>query len=105
MTKSRLVAALLAATTLVVPSVAAEEAPTYIVARTGGAGLELRSGPGTDQQVVGTLPEGATLEGICSATGWQAHTVRGFISRALRSQGRRVRSYRKDGERVYRLKP
>jgi hypothetical protein len=49
-------------------------------------------------------PEGATLEEIRTATGWQAHTVRGFISRTLRKQGRRVRSFRKDGERVYRLK-
>jgi hypothetical protein len=49
-------------------------------------------------------PEGATLDEIRSATGWQAHTVRGFISRTLRKQGRRVRSFRKDGRRVYRLK-
>jgi hypothetical protein len=50
-------------------------------------------------------PEGATLAEIRSATEWQAHTVRGFISRTLRKQGRRVRSFRKDGARVYRLKP
>jgi hypothetical protein len=50
-------------------------------------------------------PEGATLDEIRSATGWQAHTVRGFISRTLQKQGRRVRSFRKDGQRVYRLKP
>ncbi|MFL6351153.1 MAG: DUF3489 domain-containing protein [Bryobacteraceae bacterium] len=48
--------------------------------------------------------EGATLTEIRTATGWQAHTVRGFISRTLRKQGRKVRSFRKDGERVYRLK-
>jgi hypothetical protein len=50
-------------------------------------------------------PEGATLDEIRSATGWQAHTVRGFISRTLQKQGRRVRSFRNNGERVYRLKP
>jgi head-tail adaptor len=50
-------------------------------------------------------PGGATLDEIRTATGWQAHTVRGFISRTLRKQGRRVRSFRKDGQRVYRLKP
>jgi hypothetical protein len=49
-------------------------------------------------------PEGATLDEIRTATGWQAHTVRGFISRTLRKQGGRVRSFRKNGERVYRLK-
>jgi hypothetical protein len=42
-------------------------------------------------------PEGATLDEIRSATGWQAHTVRGFISCTLQKQGRRVRLYRKDG--------
>jgi hypothetical protein len=48
--------------------------------------------------------DGATLSEIRSATDWQAHTVRGFISRTLRKQGRKVRSFRKNGERVYRLK-
>jgi hypothetical protein len=49
-------------------------------------------------------PEGATLNEIRTATGWQAHTVRGFISRTLRKQGRRVRSFHKNGERVYRVR-
>ena len=47
-------------------------------------------------------PEGATLNEIRSATGWQAHTVRGFISRNLSKHGRKVRSFER--ERVYRLK-
>jgi hypothetical protein len=49
-------------------------------------------------------PEGATLNEIRSATGWQAHTVRGFISRNVAKQGRKVRSFEKNGERVYRVK-
>jgi Protein of unknown function (DUF3489) len=49
-------------------------------------------------------PEGATLNEIRTATGWQAHTVRGFISRNVAKQGRRVRSFEKNGERVYRVK-
>jgi Protein of unknown function (DUF3489) len=49
-------------------------------------------------------PEGATLNQIRSATGWQAHTVRGFISRNLSKQGRKVCSFEREGERVYRLK-
>mgnify|MGYP001030964553 CR=1 FL=1 len=49
-------------------------------------------------------PEGATLKEIRNQTGWQAHTVRGFISRNLSKQSRNVRSFERDGERVYRLK-
>jgi len=49
-------------------------------------------------------PQGASLNEIRNQTGWQAHTVRGFISRTLSKQGRKVRSFERDGERVYRLK-
>lgn len=47
-------------------------------------------------------PSGATLESIMEATGWQAHSVRGFISGHLAKKMRlRVRSFRRNGERVY----
>jgi hypothetical protein len=49
-------------------------------------------------------PQGATLNEIRSETGWQAHTVRGFISRNVSKQGRKVRSFEREAERVYRLK-
>ena len=46
---------------------------------------------------------GATLAQIMKATGWQAHSVRGFISGALgKKMGLTVDSVRReDGERVY----
>ena len=46
---------------------------------------------------------GATLAHIMKATGWQAHSVRGFISGALgKKMGLTVASERRaDGERVY----
>jgi len=48
---------------------------------------------------------GATLKEILRATGWQAHSVRGFISGHLgKKMGLSVRSFRRDGERVYALK-
>jgi hypothetical protein len=48
---------------------------------------------------------GATLKEIMRATGWQAHSVRGFISGHLgKNMGLSVRSCRRDGERVYALK-
>jgi hypothetical protein len=46
---------------------------------------------------------GATLDDIMSATGWQAHSVRGFISGVLgRRMGLTVESTkREDGKRTY----
>ena len=48
-------------------------------------------------------PGGATLKQIMSATNWQAHSVRGFISGTLgKKMGLTVASdKREDGERVY----
>ena len=49
--------------------------------------------------------EGATLEAMFSATGWQAHTCRAFLS-GLRKKGREVVRY-KDGQggSIYRMTP
>ena len=56
-------------------------------------------------EVLGLLQRkgGATLAQIMKATGWQAHSVRGFISGALgKKMGLTVNSVRReDGERVY----
>ena len=49
-------------------------------------------------------PEGATVPEIQSLTGWQRHSVRGFLSASVRKQGRSVRSFERGGERVYRVK-
>jgi hypothetical protein len=57
--------------------------------------------------VLGMLkqPDGATLADIMAATGWQAHSVRGFISGSLtKKMGLDVESIkREDGARSYRL--
>jgi hypothetical protein len=37
-------------------------------------------------------------------TGWQRHSVRGFLSASVRKQGRSMRSFERGGERVYRVK-
>ncbi len=51
-------------------------------------------------------PGGATLAALMEATRWQAHSVRGFVSRKLSKQlGRQVTSFRRDGHRVYSLAP
>lgn len=50
-------------------------------------------------------PEGATLKAIMAATGWQAHSVRGFISGQLvKKLGLRVKSLRHQGERIYAIR-
>jgi Protein of unknown function (DUF3489) len=50
-------------------------------------------------------PQGATLKTIMRAMDWQAHSVRGFISRQVgKRMGLRVRSFKRDGERVYAVK-
>ena len=51
-------------------------------------------------------PSGATIKAIMAVTGWQPHSVRGFISAQLTKKlGLRVQSFLRDGERVYRIRP
>ena len=49
-------------------------------------------------------PNGATLKAIMAATGWQSHSVRGFISaQLLKKRKLKVKSFKRDGERVYKI--
>jgi hypothetical protein len=50
-------------------------------------------------------PEGATISQICTATGWQAHTVRGTFAGAFKKKlGLSIVSDKPEGgERVYRI--
>jgi hypothetical protein len=52
-------------------------------------------------------PGGATLKELMKATGWQAHSVRGFLSGTLGKKMRTpVESFKSgDGERSYRVSP
>lgn len=48
---------------------------------------------------------GASLEALCEATGWQAHTCRAFLT-GLRKKGREViRASDKDGKSIYLIAP
>ena len=65
---------------------------------------------GTKQSMLIALlqgPEGATMDTIMAATGWQSHTVRGAMSVALgKKLGLVVTSAKEgDGARVYRISP
>ena len=49
-------------------------------------------------------PEGATIEAIAKATGWQAHSVRGAMSGSLKKKhGFNIVSEASDAGRIYRL--
>ena len=47
-------------------------------------------------------PDGVTLKELMKATGWQAHSVRGFLSGTVgKKMGLKLDSAKRDGERVY----
>src|SRR3954454_6577293 len=82
-----------------------EQARGKAQGKTGQAKVRFREGSKA-AQVYALLcrPEGATVPEIQSLTGWQRHSVRGFLSASVRKQGRSVRSFERGGERVYRVK-
>src|SRR5450759_249156 len=57
--------------------------------------------------VLTMIEQGPTMQELMSATGWQAHSVRGFLSRTVRKQlGRTVSLItREDRTKAYQLSP
>ena len=65
-----------------------------------------RKGETATSRIIALLQASDTvsLKELMQATGWQAHSIRGFISRKLSKQmGLEISSFRRDGERVYGL--
>ena len=49
-------------------------------------------------------PNGASIATIMRSTGWQPHTVRGFLAAVVRKQlGLRLESEKTKSERIYRI--
>lgn len=74
--------------------------------QTNGAAVTFRNGT-KGSTIVGLLKlkGGATIAELIKATGWQAHSVRGFLSGALKKKARMTIASEKgdDGERRYRV--
>jgi Protein of unknown function (DUF3489) len=50
-------------------------------------------------------PTGATIDAMMKATGWQQHSVRGFLAGVLRKRlNLKLSSEKVDGNRVYQIK-
>src|SRR5262245_60089717 len=66
-----------------------------------------KSQPGSKQaRVIAMLksPAGATIDAMMKATGWQQHSVRGFLAGVVRKRLKlKLGSKKVDGERVYRI--
>ena len=87
----------------------AVESPTQArrnaTAKVGKSKLHFRDGSKAAQAyALLCRPEGVTVRELQTLTGWQRHTVRGFLSASVRKQGSRVRSFQRAGERVYQVK-
>jgi hypothetical protein len=53
--------------------------------------------------VLALLATGATLDRMMAATGWQRHSVRGFLSTLANKGGVAIASSKENGARVYRI--
>jgi hypothetical protein len=66
-----------------------------------------KAGPGSKQsRVIAMLqsPAGATIASMMQATGWQQHSVRGFLAGVVRKRLKlKLGSKKVDGTRVYRV--
>ena len=82
-----------------------EEAPRKAAEKRGKSKLHFRDGSKAAQAyALLCRAEGVTVGELQALTGWQRHTVRGFLSASVRKQGSRVRSFPRAGERVYQVK-
>ena len=48
-------------------------------------------------------PNGATIDELAKATGWQTHSVRGAMAGTLKKKGFNVSSTKVDGKRRYQI--
>jgi hypothetical protein len=82
-------------------------APAAKASDSGGVTKPNKPNSGTKQlHVISMLrsPAGATVAAIMEATGWQQHSVRGFLAGVVRARLRlKLTSKKMDGIRIYRI--
>ncbi len=77
---------------------------TKTAARATAAASGASTAPTKLDKVIALLarPKGASIDELCAATGWQAHSVRGAMAGALKKKGHVITSEKHDGVRRYR---
>jgi Protein of unknown function (DUF3489) len=77
------------------------------ISQTTGEPESKKPDPGSKQSLVIAMlrsPSGATITTMMAATGWQQHSVRGFLAGVVRKKLKlKLRSTKIDGHRVYRI--
>jgi hypothetical protein len=91
------------------PAKSASSAPSAKPSkRTAGDTKPKNNNPGSKQShVIAMLqsPAGATIAAMMKATGWQQHSVRGFLAGVVRKRLKlKLRSNKAGGNRVYQIK-
>jgi len=90
----------------VVSSAAAGAAAKPKESNTAGVNGE-KGNPGSKQSSVIAMlqsPSGATIAAIMKATGWQQHSVRGFLAGVVRKRFKlKLSSKKVDGQRIYQI--
>jgi hypothetical protein len=69
-------------------------------------GMQLAEAGAEVTEIMAVLGQraGATIAAIMAATGWQQHSVRGFLAGVIRKKlGLNLVSERKEGGRIYRI--
>jgi hypothetical protein len=95
------------ATTKPTTGAAALPSPAARASANGGTADPNNAASGTKQSRVLALlrsPAGATITAMMQATGWQQHSVRGFLAGVVRKRLKlRLTSKKLDGNRVYQI--
>jgi hypothetical protein len=99
-------------TEAVIPATSANAEPEVAEPIPAARSLARKSSTEWPTGKLGTLvallqrPEGASLDDMVAATGWQAHSVRGAMSGSLKKGfGLVIDSRKDDGQRTYRILP